>query len=490
MYLGIDCGTQSTKALIVDPARGAVIGRGQAAHTLDENAAGRREQHPQMWIDAFIRAYHQALADANLNPRAIRGIGVSGQQHGLVVLDADDQPLYPAKLWCDTETARENDELLHALGGDDAAFARLGILCQTGYTASKIVWLRKRHPDLYRRIAKILLPHDFLNDWLTGAFVTEAGDASGTGYFDVAQRAWAEDVFATIAPELDPAQVLPRVIASDAIAGVVQPAIAGMLGLGDNVIVASGGGDNMMAAIGAGNIASGQVTMSLGTSGTLYSWADAPRALPAEIAQFCASHGGWLPLVCVMNITSAVRQIRELLGIDIATFNALAADSAIGADGLTLLPFFNGERVPALPNAQAALFGMHAANLQREQLCRATLEGATFTLRYGLDRFREAQLPAERICLVGGGAQSLFWRQMIADVMQAEVHGLREPEAAALGAAMQAMWANGEGSLEALTATFVIADDCGVHIPDAARTAQYEAAYQRYRHHLRAQYHV
>ena len=491
MYLGIDCGTQGSKVLVVDSQRRQVLGSGYAAHILEEHSGGRREQHPHMWIDALQSAFHQAVRASGIDPLAIRGIGVSGQQHGLVMLDEHDCPLYPAKLWCDTETAAENAELIDALGGEEQAFARLGILCQTGYTASKLVWFRKHHRDAYRRIAKILLPHDYLNYWLSGHFCSEAGDASGTGYFDVIRRTWADDVFAVLAPELDAARVLPRVLDADETAGTVRPDVARLLGLRDNVIVSSGGGDNMMGAIGAGNITPGIVTMSLGTSGTLYTWTDAPRSgLPADIANFCASSGGWLPLVCVMNITSAIRHMQTLLDMDIATFGTQAAASPIGAQGMTLLPFFNGERVPALPGAQAALFGMDAANAGRAALCRATMEGASFTLRHALDIFRDAGLPATHIRLIGGGAKSLFWRQMIADVMQAEVSGLSEEEAAALGAALQAMWANGEGTLAELCQAFVHADAHGVIAPVPAHTAPYEAAYQRYRQHLFAQYGV
>lgn len=489
IYLGIDCGTQSSKIILIDSQRRQILGHGHAPHPLDEGHNGRREQHPRIWTDALQSAYRQALHTTGIDPRAIAGIGISGQQHGLVILDENDQPLYPAKLWCDTETAIENREYLHALGGDTQAFKRLGILCQTGYTASKILWIRKHHPDLYRRIAKILLPHDYLNYWLTGTFAGEAGDASGTGYFDIKTRTWAHDTFAHLAPDLDPERVLPRLIEPHAILGTVKPDIARLLGLRDNVIVAGGSGDNMMGAIGTANIAPGHITMSLGTSGTLYTWTERPCDLPPDIANFCAGNGGWLPLICVMNLTAAIRRIQTLLDIDLTTFSHHAAQSPIGAAGLILLPFFNGERIPNLPHAQAAIFGMNSANTTRDHLCRAALESAGFTLRYGLDIFRRAGLPTDHIRLIGGAAKSTQWRQMIADLMHTHVSVLREEEAAALGAAIQAMWANGEDSLPALCDSFVQYDGA-ITTPNPAHTAAYEDAYRRYREQLAAQYSV
>ncbi|NBI44010.1 xylulokinase, partial [[Haemophilus] felis] len=210
-------------------------------------------------------------------------------------------------------------------------------------------------------------------------------------------------------------------------AGVVRAEIAKLLGLSEQVLVASGGGDNMLGAIGTGNIQQGIVTMSLGTSGTLYAYTDQPLSdLPKEIANFCSSTNGWLPLVCVMNMTSANRNLMELLNIDVVKFNELIQQSPIGAKGISILPFFNGERVPALPEAKASILGLDAANFTQANLCRAMMESASFTLRYGLDLFRQAGLSTSQIRLIGGGAKSKKWRQMIADIMNTEVVCLQE----------------------------------------------------------------
>ncbi|STO59358.1 xylulokinase [Canicola haemoglobinophilus] len=481
MYIGIDCGTQGTKAIVVDSRKKQVIGVGYAAHEMIENTQGRREQKLEWWTQALVNACQQAIKQAQIEPHLIKGIGVSGQQHGLVVLDEHDQPLYPAKLWCDTETAVENEQFIEALGGQQAAFEQLGIMVQTGYTASKLAWLRKHFPQKYQSIAKIMLPHDYLNYWLTGQFCMEYGDASGTGFFDIHNRTWHQQAFSKLAPELDIQKVLPPLLSAEQKIGTLRAEVAQLLGLSEQVVVSTGGGDNMMGAIGTGNIKQGIATMSLGTSGTLYAYTDKPLAnLPMEIANFCSSSGGWLPLVCVMNMTSANRNLMELLDINVEKFNQLIEQSPIGAEGIRILPFFNGERVPPLPQAKASILGLDSANFTQANLARAMMEAASFTLRYGLDLFRQAGLSTQQIRLIGGGAKSAIWRQMIADIMNAEVVCLKEEEAGALGAAIQAMWANGEADLASLCEQFVKLDEQSKVQPNPQSAVLYEGVYQTY----------
>ncbi len=487
MYIGVDCGTQSSKVVVVDIEGARILGEASRPHALQEGDNGRREQAPADWRAAFLGAFAEAVAAAGIDARAIRAIGVSGQQHGLVALDARGEPVHPAKLWCDTETAAHNAALVERLGGEAGCLDRLGLVLQTGYTASKLAWLRDTRPDAYRRIDSLLLPHDYLNFWLTGERVAEAGDASGTGYFDIRARRWREDVFAEIAPELDPERVLPRLVASHEPAGTVRPELARELGLADGVVVSSGGGDNMLGAIGTGNITPGLVTLSLGTSGTVYAHAEAPViGDSAEVASFCASHGGWLPLICTMNVTSATTRIRELFGLDLAAFNERVARAPIGAEGLTLLPFFNGERVPPLPQATASLAGLTGRNTTPDNLCRAVVEGATFGLRYGLERIGPLARGASEIRLIGGGARSPVWRQVVADITAAPVICPTVGEAAALGAALQAAWCDcyPDLPLEALCQRLVHLDESTRATPDAERVAAYEEAYARYRRAL------
>ncbi|MGR4069079.1 xylulokinase [Halomonas sp. LR3S48] len=492
MYIGVDCGTQSTKVVVVDIDGGAILGEASRPHRLVEGENGRREQQPEEWLEAFRGAFEEAVSRAGIERCAIRAIGVSGQQHGMVALDAKGQPVHPAKLWCDTETAAHNDALVERLGGPAGCLEQLGLVLQTGYTASKVAWLREVHPDVYRRIDAILLPHDYLNFWLTGEKVAEAGDASGTGYFDTRSRQWRHDVFAEIAPELDPEHVLPRLIDSREPAGTLQPEVARELGLGEGILVASGGGDNMLGAIGTGNIVPGIVTLSLGTSGTVCAYSPEPvRAESDMVANFCASHGGWLPLICTMNVTSASTLVRELFDLDLAAFGERLAAAPIGAEGVTVLPFFNGERVPALPHATASFLGLDSRNLTQANLCRAVVESATFGMRYGLELLGPLAAGASQIRLVGGGARSPVWRQMVADITGTQVICPQVTDAAALGAALQAAWCERrELSLAALCERLVHLDEASLAEPEATNVKAYEAVYTRYREALAAQHDI
>ncbi|NIC07509.1 xylulokinase [Billgrantia bachuensis] len=492
MYIGVDCGTQSTKVVVVDIDGEAILGEARRPHRLVEGENGRREQQPGEWVDAFRGAFEEAVSRAGIERRAIRAIGVSGQQHGMVALDAAGRPVHPAKLWCDTETAAHNAALVERLGGPAGCLERLGLVLQTGYTASKIAWLRETNPEAYRRIDAILLPHDYLNYWLTGEKVAEAGDASGTGYFDTRSRQWRHDAFAEIAPELDPERVLPRLIRSREPAGTLRPEVARELGLGDGVLVASGGGDNMLGAIGTGNIVPGIVTLSLGTSGTVCAYSPEPvRAESDMVANFCASHGGWLPLICTMNVTSASTLVRELFALDLAAFGERLATAPIGAEGVTVLPFFNGERVPALPHATASFLGLDSRNLTQASLCRAVVESATFGLRYGLELLGPLAAGASQIRLIGGGAKSTLWRQMVADVTATQVICPQVTDAAALGAALQAAWCErADLSLAALCDRLVHLDTNSLAEPVEANVHAYEAVYARYREALKGHHGV
>ncbi|WP_312444739.1 MULTISPECIES: xylulokinase [Stutzerimonas] len=487
MFLGIDCGTQGTKALLLDASNGRVLGQGSASHDLISGPNGRREQDTGQWTAAFASATAAALAEAGVDGGAVLGIGVSGQQHGLVTLDAAGRVLRPAKLWCDTESATENQRLLDWLGGEQGSLQRLGIVIAPGYTASKLLWMKEQHPALFARIAHILLPHDYLNYWLTGRCVSEYGDASGTGYFDVRERQWAPEILRHIDAEGRLEAALPELIESHQPVGRIRPELAARLGLNPQSMVASGGGDNMMGAIGTGNIRPGAITMSLGTSGTLYAFSGEPRISPQpSVATFCSSSGGWLPLICTMNLTNANAAIRDLLELDLDAFNALVAQAPIGCEGVTMLPFLNGERVPALPQASASLHGLTADNLSRANLCRAVLEGVTFGLRYGLDLLRESGIRSERIQLIGGGAKNPLWRQIVADMMATPVVCTFHSEAAALGGAIQAAWCHARqrdpaASLAELCQRCVSLDETTAVAPDAAAVLAYEQAYRRYR---------
>ncbi|MEZ1319737.1 xylulokinase [Pseudomonas fluorescens] len=490
LFLGIDCGTQGTKAIILDAISGQVLGQGAAAHTMISGANGRREQDTQQWLEAFSLATRRALLAANVDGQSILGIGVSGQQHGLVLLDDQGEVLRPAKLWCDTETSAENDRLLTHLGGEKGSLERLGVVIAPGYTVSKLLWTKEQHPVVFSRIARILLPHDYLNFWLTGRACSEYGDASGTGYFNVRTRQWDLQLLRDIDASGRLQAALPELIDAHQSVGSLLPAIAEHLGINPNALVSSGGGDNMMGAIGTGNIQPGAITMSLGSSGTVYAYSEVPKVSPdASVATFCSSSGGWLPLICTMNLTNATGAIRELFDLDLQQFNDLVAQAPIGADGVSMLPFLNGERVPALPHATGSLHGLTLDNLTQANLCRAAVEGTTFGLRYGLDLLRQNGLQSRSICLIGGGSKSAVWRQIVADIMNTPVICTEQSEAAALGAAIQAAWckswSNGhEDTLADLCQRCVKLDSSSETLPIAANVAAFQQAYERYQQHV------
>jgi xylulokinase len=435
-FLGIDCGTQSTKALLLaaDDRRALAIGR--APHDLIERDDGTREQDPEWWWSALLAAVREALDTAGRVE--VAGIAVSGQQHGLVALDAADRPVRAAKLWNDTTTVAECARLTAALGGDEAVLGLTGNRILPGYTAPKIDWLRRHEPDAYAAARRFCLPHDYLNLRLTGSFVTEPGDASGTAYFDVRRRAYADPVLAAIDEERDWQASLPPVSPSLSVVGWLHRAAADELDLPDRIPVVAGGGDNMCAAIGVGAVIEGPLVVSLGTSGTAFARRDAPAVdSRGEAAAFCDSAGGWLPLACTLNCTLATEWIRRLIGADRDEFESALATSPPGARGVSFLPHLAGERTPDLPESAGAFAAIRSEH-GRDDLIRAVVEGVTFGLAYGIEALQRAGVEAREVTLVGGGAASDGWAQACADIFGLPVRRPPASEAAALGAARQA----------------------------------------------------
>ncbi|MGH9592686.1 MAG: xylulokinase, partial [Bryobacteraceae bacterium] len=320
--------------LVVDARTGKVAGQASQGYGLISGLpAGAKEQHPKTWRDATAKAIQTALKEARASGAEVVAIGVSGQQHGFVPLDAAGNVIRPAKLWCDTATIAECDILTRELGGLGGTIAELGNAILPGFTASKILWLKRKEPKNFARLATVLLPHDYLNFWLTGEKVMEYGDASGTALLDVKSRQWSRRAVNAIDPRL--AAALPRVISSDQPAGLLQASTARELGLKPGVVVSAGGGDNMMGAIGTGNTRPGVVTASFGTSGTIYACSERPVIDPkGEIAAFCDSTNRWLPLLCTMNVTVATEMVREDFKLTHDQFAAEAAKAPAACDGL------------------------------------------------------------------------------------------------------------------------------------------------------------
>jgi D-xylulose kinase len=485
-FLGIDSGTQSTKAVLVEAERGRVLAVGRAPHALIAERPGQKEQHPQWWIDALIGAVRETRAAAP--GTEVLGIGVSGQQHGLVMLDGADGVLRPAPLWNDVTCAPQCERLTERLGGRGAAIRLTGNAILPGYTAGKLLWVRDHEPAVYGKLRWILLPHDFLNLWLTGERFMECGDASGTAFFDVRLRAWSREVLAALDQDRDLATCLPPLVENHRVGGRLRPAAAEALGLPAGIPVATGGGDNMMAAIGTGNLRPGAVTVSLGTSGTVFAYADRPVIDPqGELAAFCDSTGAWLPLVCTMNVTGATEMIRGWLGREMADLTRMAGEISPGADGLLFLPYLEGERTPNMPGATGVFYGLRRGANSPAHLMRAAMEGATLGLRYGLEILRRLGIAPERIALAGGGAQNPVWRQICADVLGAPVVRSAVDEAAAYGAAMQVHWAvaceraRSRLSLSEAAATWAAAmQDAVTQEPDPEHVKRYDEVYTHF----------
>jgi xylulokinase len=478
LFIGIDSGTQSVKAVVLDLDSHTVTAEARAPHTLIEGLpVGHMEQHPQGWISAMDTVILEVTR--KIDRARVRGIGVSGQQHGFVPLDGRGEVIRPAKLWCDTSTTAECIRITNRLGGAKAAIRKTGNLILPGFTAPKILWLKRHEPSNYRRLRHVLLPHDYLNFHLTGNYCMEFGDASGTALMDVRRRAWSRDAFTAIDRNL--ADWLPPLSESHEAAGMLRPELARQYGLSPEVVISAGGGDNMMGAIGTGNVSPGVISASFGTSGTIYAFAKKPVVDPqGEIAAFCSSTGGWLPLLCTMNVTTVTEQVRALFRYDLAELEMAVTGAPVGAHGLVLLPYFAGERTPNVPDGTGVLLGLNQNSFNAGDLARAAMEGVTMGMNYGLRRLAELGVKAKEIRLTGGGAKSAVWRQIMADIFGVPVVGMVEDEGAALGGALQAAWcvARRDGRRHARLSDFT---DGVVAVNEATRCVPQKENVQRYR---------
>ena len=481
--LGIDLGTQSLKVVFYDYRARKLVASAAAPLKVLRDQHGRAEQQAEWWLAALGSALKQVPADVRASAKAV---GVSGQQHGFVPVDSQGKVLAPVKLWCDTATQREADEITAACGGRDKCIEYSGNPVLTGYTAPKIRWLAKHLPDAYREMKHVLLPHDYLNYVLTGRMAMEYGDASGTGLLDVRTRTWSGEMLRAVDADRDLSECLPPLLQAHEVLGSTSGDFSGRYGLPAGIPVAPGGGDNMMAAIGTGNVTAGQLTMSLGTSGTLFAYSDKPVVDPeGNIAAFCSSTGGWLPLLCTMNCTYATELMKGTLGVTNDQFDAAIDAIEAGSDGLIMLPFFSGERTPDFPRATASLLGLNAHNCSRGHMLRATVEGATYGIRFGLDALRNLGIDAAEIVLTGGGSRSRTWCQIVADICELPVTLLEQDEGASFGAALHALWIlerrdDQSAGIENITREHVGLQSDQSMMPEVANAARYRDSYAVY----------
>lgn len=480
IVLGIDLGTQSVKVVLYDFLARKAVAVESAPLDIYQTDSGIAEQKAHWWVSALENALNKVEKDLR---RKVVAIGVSGQQHGFVPLSQSGEVLAPVKLWCDTSTDSECASIMDAFGGFEACIKEVGNPILPGYTASKVRWLKDANPETYAQMRTILLPHDYMNFYLTGERCMEAGDASGTGFLNIKSRKWSEKMLAAIDPDRDLRECLPDIRVSNEPIGELLPSIADKLSLPAGIPVSIGGGDNMMGAVGTGNISTGSVTMSLGTSGTVYAYTDKPVVdQKGNIAAFCSSTGGWLPLLCTMNCTVTSELMRNLLSADIASFEKQLQAATQGAEGIITVPYFSGERTPNLPDAKGCIFGLDTQNVCSENILRSAVEGATFALRFGLNELAQLGVSANQIVLTGGGANSEAWRQIVADVCNAPVIVLKNNEGAGFGAALQAL-AMIEGSnadLENLVNEHLQPDPTLFKEPDSTSVDFYEDVYDTY----------
>jgi len=486
---GIDLGTQSCKVVVYDYEKKSIAGQASVPVDIIAENDGTREQKAE-WYDSVLKICFDKI-DKKLK-KTIAAIGVSGQQHGFVPLDEKGKAVYNVKLWCDTSTAKECEELTKAAGGEKKLIEKAGLPMRPGYTAPKVLWLKKNKAQAFKSLRHILLPHNYINFLLTGEYWAEYGDASGTALFDVRNRKWASYICSLISPDVE--KYLAPLTTSEKTAGKVSKAAADLYGLEEGVLVSSGGGDNMMSAIGTGAVRDGFLTMSLGTSGTLFGFSNKAVIDPSgNLAAFCSSTNGWLPLLCTMNCTVASEEFRGLLGMDVKVFDQEAEKAPVGADGIVILPFFNGERTPNLPNGRASVNGITAANFNKQNLARAALESAIFGMRIGLDGFTSLGFKPKEIRLTGGGARSKIWQNIAANVMNLPVRIPTGTEAAALGGAIQALWCLESCDPSVQGKKTSIEDLADKHValgdtikPDKKTAAQYNDAYAVYSKYLGA----
>ena len=415
LVAGIDSSTQSCKLEVRDADTGELVRSGQRPHP--PTVPPRSEQEPHVWWDAL-----SSLLDEH--GRDIAAISVAGQQHGMVVLDQARRVIRPAKLWNDTESAPEAAALVERWGARRWADV-IGTVPVASITLTKLAWLREHEPEHFARVAHVLLPHDWLTLQLTGELCTDRGDASGTGYWSPSLEGYVPDAFGLV--DLGPA-VAPTVLAPSASAGTFGDALVG-----------AGTGDNMGAALGLG-LAEGDVAISLGTSGTVFAVSGHPtNDASGAVAGFADATGRFLPLACTLNATKVIDEIARLLGRTREELEALATGSTPGARGVVLLPYLDGERTPNLPDATGTLTGLRS-DTALAQLARAAYEGVVCHLLEALDALTRAGVPTDRgrLFVVGGGARSPLYLQLIADLAQRSVEVPVAAEYVARGACVQA----------------------------------------------------
>jgi xylulokinase len=485
-YLGIDIGTSGTKTLLIN-AKGAVLAEATADYPLHQPKPGWTEQDPQDWWGATVKTVRAVMKKAKLKPADIKAIGLSGQMHGSVFLDKDDNVIRKALLWNDQRTAAECDQITSAAGGRKNLIKLVANPALTGFQAPKILWLRNQEPRNFEKLKKVLLPKDDIRRRLTGDYVSEVSDASGTLLLDVVNRCWSTKLMSKLGLDMS---LLPRVVESDEVTGTLTPDAAKQLGLTPECKVVGGAGDCAAGAIGTGVVKKGVLSTSIGTSGVMFVHSDEPQYDAAgRLHTFChAVNGKWHMMGVnltsggslqwwVDSIVQGLAGIPEKSRYEAAT--AEAAQVAAGSAGVLFLPYLNGERTPhADPHARGSFVGLNLTHT-RGHLTRAVMEGITFALRDSLEIISSLGVPVRQIRASGGGSKNPLWRQMQADVFGQKVATLKVEQGPAYGVALLA--AVGDGAYKSIesacSATIEIADETA---PDKNAVKSYDHLFPIY----------
>lgn len=487
--IGIDIGTSGTKTAVYDES-----GKRIASHTdeypLYQPQNGWAEQEPDDWWNAVLSGLAAVMSESGVSPDDISGIGLSGQMHGLVMLDAEGHVLRRSIIWCDQRTSLECEEIEAALGGRKRLIEITANPALTGFTASKIMWVMKNEPEIYEKCAHILLPKDYIRYKLTGEFATEVSDASGMQLLDIPNRCWSDEVCSALG--IDKA-MLAKVYESPEITGYVLPEIAEAVGIGRHVPVVGGAGDNAAAAVGTGTVENGRAFVTIGTSGVVFAHSDTVSIDPAgSVHTFCcAVPGCWH----VMGVTQAAGlslkwftenfcepEIEKARRFGISKYDVTsdeAAKSVIGANRLIYLPYLMGERTPHLSSVcRGAFVGLSAMHTRGDML-RAVMEGVTYSLRDCLSVFDEMSIHPTELMACGGGGKSPLWRQMMADTFNRDISVPNTNEGASLGAAILAGVGSGIYKTVPEACRAIIRSD-GTSKPIAENTAAYDKVYRIY----------
>jgi xylulokinase len=481
LFLGIDVSTTGAKALLVDE-KGAMAASATTALTLQTPKPLWSEQDPHEWWSGTSKSIRQALSTAGVTGADVAAVGLTGQMHGLVLLDEERRVLRPAILWNDQRTGAECDEIRTRIGGKARLVQVSGNDALTGFTAPKILWVRRHEPEVYRKARLVLLPKDYVRLRLTGEAAMDKADGSGTLLFDLASRGWSKEILDKL--EI-PAEWLPSTYEGPETTGRITAAAASETGLREGTPVVAGGGDQAAGAVGAGAVRPGVVALTLGTSGVVFASTEQPLVEPeGRLHAFChAVPGRWHFMGVTLAAAGSLQWYRDTLAPD-ERFDALVGEAEAapaGSEGLLFLPYLSGERTPYPdPLARGSFVGLTVRH-RRAHLTRSVLEGVAFSMRDCFVLLKEAGLGEVRqVRVAGGGAKSPLWRRICASVLGAELVTVTSTEGAAYGAALLAgvgggAWPSVDAACDATVAV------TGRDAPDPEWAKAYEALYARYR---------